>query len=659
MKRRFPIFAAAAFLTVILFAGAASAVEVIQRYDQLVRLSKDGTLTVTETIRVRAEGAQIKRGIYREFPLMFEDRDKKLREVTFRVTAVTRDGKPEPYFTRKQGNNIRIYAGEENVLLRPGSYTYQFTYETGRQIRWFEGKPELYWNVTGNAWNFTIERASVRVELPGVSPERWTAYTGRYGEQGKDWRGQVGADNALVVDTTRSLPPAQGFTIVAAYPQGAINPPSAAQQLWYNFLDYRNWILAGAGFLLVSAFYFWAWLKVGRDPKGGTIIPLFYPPKNISPALAAYIYNWGLGGDKWRAFTASALSLAVRGMLLFDNKDGKLTLRSIAKTPDGRASLPPAERAIFTWVTSEGGNAEITRANGKAVKSVGDDFQEAIEGEGKNKFFRLNLGYNLAGIALTIASVLAVIFLGGLQETDFGLLIFMMFISVFLGAFVIPLLRALFGALSGHFEVARALKLLFVLGFIGFVISKMLSVVWASSIALLPAVLQGIAEHPFPFVLVSSFAMLNGMFLYLMRAPTAVGRPLMDQIAGFRMYLETAESPRLNTGAPEITAERFEQILPYAVALDVEKPWSNAFAAALQKAYPNDDPSAHYQPRWNTGGNWSGGNFGNVVSSTVAATSSALASAIPPSSSGSSGFSSGGGGGGSGGGGGGGGGGGW
>jgi uncharacterized membrane protein len=162
-------------------------------------------------------------------------------------------------------------------------------------------------------------------------------------------------------------------------------------------------------------------------------------------------------------------------------------------------------------------------------------------------------------------------------------------------------------------------------------------------------------SYPFPFALVGSLATLNGLFLYLLKAPTATGRPLMDQIAGFRMYLETAESPRLNTGAPEITAERFEQILPYAVALDVEKPWSNAFAAALQKAYPNDDPSKHYQPRWNTTG-WSNTGFGNAMSSTVAATSSALASAMPPSSSGSSGFS---GGGGSGGGGGGGGGGGW
>jgi hypothetical protein len=171
-----------------------------------------------------------------------------------------------------------------------------------------------------------------------------------------------------------------------------------------------------------------------------------------------------------------------------------------------------------------------------------------------------------------------------------------------------------------------------------------------------PAVWSYVENYPFAFVLVTAFTTINGVFFYLMRAPTALGRPIMDQLAGFRLYLQTAESDRLNLQAPEITADRFEALLPYAVALDVEKPWSDAFAAALRRARPDDpDPMSSYQPRWSSGGGWSGSNLGNSVSSSVAGMSSALASAVPVSS-GSSGF---GGGGGSGGGGGGGGGGGW
>jgi hypothetical protein len=175
----------------------------------------------------------------------------------------------------------------------------------------------------------------------------------------------------------------------------------------------------------------------------------------------------------------------------------------------------------------------------------------------------------------------------------------------------------------------------------------------------LPAAWSYVENYPFSFVLVGAFTMVNGLFLYLMRAPTALGRPIMDQLAGLRLYLETAESDRLNLNAPEITTERFESLLPYAVALDVEKPWSDAFAAALRRAHPGDaDPIGNYHSSWSSGG-WSSSNFGSAVSSSVAGVSSALASAVPVSS-GSSGFSGGGGGGGgSGGGGGGGGGGGW
>lgn len=638
-----------------LFAGTASAAEIIHRYDQLVKIAKDGTLTVTETIRVRAEGREIKRGIYREFPLFFEDRDKKLREVWFRAISVRRDGKPEPWFTRRQGNSIRIYAGEEKTLLRTGDYTYEITYETARQIRWFDGKPELYWNVTGNAWNFPILAASVRVDVSGAAPERWTAFTGRYGEQGKDWRGQIAAGNLLFVETTRALTPGQGLTIAATYPAAAIDTPTEAQQLWYNILDYRQWILAGIGIAIVFIYFLWAWMLVGRDPKRGTIIPLFHPPKNISPAIASYIHNWGVSGDRWRAFTAASLSLAVKGFLIFDNKDDKLTLKLTGKEPGGDVTaLPPGEREILAWVKTEGGAAEITRGNGTAVKTGGDRFQEAVEAASRNKFFRRNLGYWFAGLGLTLATVASVIVFGNIRPEDFGIMFFVVFFSIFFGLLVIPALRALLGAAHGRFEILRALKFVVFLGFAGYVIGEFVSGLALNLKDVLPTAADIVLAYPFPFALMGSLATLNGLFFYLLKAPTATGQPLMDQIAGFRMYLETAESPRLNTGAPEITAERFEQILPYAVALDVEKPWSNAFQAALQKAYPNDDPAAHYRPRWSTG-SWSGSNFGNAMSSTVAAASNALASAVPPSSSGSSGFS----GGGSGGGGGGGGGGGW
>ena len=73
------------------------------------------------------------------------------------------------------------------MFLDTGSHTYVLTYETDRQIRWFDDKPELFWNVTGNDWSFPILKASASLKLPdGVAPVAWDAYTGTLGERGRD-----------------------------------------------------------------------------------------------------------------------------------------------------------------------------------------------------------------------------------------------------------------------------------------------------------------------------------------------------------------------------------------------------------------------------------------------------------------------------------------
>ena len=658
--KRFAVIASALALVVSLaMAGTSLAAESILSFDSTVRLARDGTLTVTETVRVRAEGRQIRRGIYRDFPMTFRDAGGREREVDFELLDVTRDGKPEPHFTERRQRFMRIYAGDKDVNLARGDYTYVFRYTTARQVRWFDGKPELNWNVTGNFWDFPILAATYRLELAdGARPSRFTAFTGHLGEQGKDWRGAIGNDGVLTVETTRQLAPGEGLTVVAALPDGAVDPIGAQQARRYAFWDNRHWIFSGLGFVAILIYYALAWRAVGRDPRGGTIIPLFHPPQGVSPALANYIDNWGFGRNRWRAFTAAALSLAVRGFITFDQRDDKLILKFKADAPPD-TKLPPGEQIILDWVKGQGTSAVIDKAHGAAVAKVGADFANKIENESKDRFFRRNLGYAIAGLVMTVAVVIGVLIIGGLQENDVGVLIATFFVSVFLGAFIIPLVMALFSG-SGFRNIVRSVMSLAVFAvFISFFITLVTVIVPDEPMALPPALLSFIADYPFSFVLVSAFAALNGLFFYLMRAPTALGRPIMDQLAGLRLYIETAETHRLNMQAPDITAERFEALLPYAVALNLEKPWSDAFAAALRHAHPDEaDPMRHYQPRWTGGGSgWSGADFGTAVAATVGSVSSALASAVPASS-GSSGFSSSGGGG-SGGGGGGGGGGGW
>src|SRR5690606_29816895 len=134
------------------------AAEYIRSYHSEIEVAADGRLTVTETITVNAEGRDIRRGIFRDFPLTMEDEEGRTVRVGFDVLSVTRDGRPEAWHTERVTGGIRIYAGSQDTLLQRGEHIYAITYTTDRQVRYFGDHDEVYWNVTGNGWMFRIDQ---------------------------------------------------------------------------------------------------------------------------------------------------------------------------------------------------------------------------------------------------------------------------------------------------------------------------------------------------------------------------------------------------------------------------------------------------------------------------------------------------------------------
>jgi hypothetical protein len=98
--------------------------------------------------------------------------------------------------------------------------------------------------------------------------------------------------------------------------------------------------------------------------------------------------------------------------------------------------------------------------------------------------------------------------------------------------------------------------------------------------------------------------MVNVLFFFLMGAPTKLGRQRTDEIEGLKRYLTVAEEDRMNmAGAPEMSPQHYETLLPYAVALGVEKPWSKAFQTWLAAAAAAGAAAAtaYHGPRWYRG----------------------------------------------------------
>ncbi|MBT4106601.1 MAG: DUF2207 domain-containing protein, partial [Proteobacteria bacterium] len=275
-----------ALVSIFLFSPPCIGEEKIQQFSSLIEIHTDGALTITEKITVVAEGQKIRRGIYRDFPTRYQDRSGKTKTVGFQLRDVKRDGKSEPFRLENLNNGVRVYIGRKDHFLAPGQYSYELIYQTDRQLGFFEDHDELYWNVTGNDWDFTIDQAVATVQLPvGIAAQNaeFTAYTGIKGETNRDYRLDTLTDGHARFETTRPLSPGSGFTIVVGWPKGFVAEPATHQRLSYFLEDNLALVVGFSGFFLVVLYFMYAWNRVGRDPARGTIFPRFEPPKDLSP----------------------------------------------------------------------------------------------------------------------------------------------------------------------------------------------------------------------------------------------------------------------------------------------------------------------------------------------------------------------------------------
>ncbi len=337
-----------AMLFVLIALPHAAAQERITNFVSDIAIAPDGTITVREAISVNAENDRIQRGIFRDIPTVYTDRLGNRVRVGFNVQEVQRDGRPEPYVVETISNGRRVRIGSADVIIDRGPHTFLIVYRTNRQIGFFPTYDELYWNVTGNAWEFGIDRAEAVVRLPpGAAPLQYDFYTGPPGAQGKNGRSSLDGDRVRFVTNTW-MAPGEGLTVAVGFSKGAITPPTAAENVG-DFLSANGSAIAGlAGLAGIGIYYFAAWLNFGRDPARGVIIPLFAPPKDFSAASVRFVDR--MGYDR-KTFAAALVAMAVKGYLKIRRRRRRLHTRPHGKErgrsrPCGHRDCPRA-RPVF------------------------------------------------------------------------------------------------------------------------------------------------------------------------------------------------------------------------------------------------------------------------------------------------------------------------
>ncbi|MFO1028660.1 MAG: DUF2207 domain-containing protein [Acetobacteraceae bacterium] len=632
-----------AALLLLSLSAPAVALERITDFVSEVRIAPNGLLTVRETISVWVERSRIRHGIFRDFPTTYTDRFGRRVRVGFRVESVQLDGHDEPYEVSAIDSGKRVKIGRADTLVEYGQHRYTLTYTTDRQVRYFEDYDEVYWNATGNEWVFPIERAAAIVDLPrGARILQSAGYTGALGSTARDVRITRLSDTQIRFDTTRPLGVREGLTVAVGFTKGAVAPPSSAFKVFGFIRDNASSLAAAAGFVVALGYYLIAWVRIGRDPERGVIIPLFSAPADLSPAAVRYVSQMGYDN---KAFAAALVDMAVKGFLTISESGGTYTLTRTTHA-DARARLSGDERALIDKLSlMPGSSIELKQSNRRAVQASISAFQAWLIQSAGRPYFRTNRIWAYGGVVIAAAAGIVSAALCDHPEAGGSL------IALAIWTFVIGVL--LQASWTQWRQVLRPASMRF-----WTLVRAIGATVLAVGVAVLGAanhfVATAILGWPASIALVGAGA-LAFLFRHLLTAPTPAGAKVLDQIEGLRMFLEVAERDRLEAlHPPDVTPEVFERFLPYAMALDCETAWARKFEAESAAAGRPIEDADSYSPSWYSGSSrWSGVHSftDDLGPSLASATASASASPSSSSSGSGGGGSSGGGGGGGGGGG--------
>ncbi|MBJ6980035.1 DUF2207 domain-containing protein [Luteimonas sp. MC1895] len=569
-----------------LSAAQAAAAERILAYDSVVEVRADGALDVTERIRVRAEGDAIRRGIYRDFPTRYTDRHGNNVVVGFDVVGVERDGRAEPWFTERESNGVRVSTGNDTLLPVPLDTTYTLRYRTTRQLGFFESHDELYWNAIGHGWDFPVETASVEVRLPSAVPAASMELDG--------WSGAQGARE-------------QGF-------EAAVSAAGVARWTLGRPLQPRE------GLTIVLSFPKGIVVAPSRADRFGWLLrdnlSLLAALAGLAALLAFCLKRWHRVGRDPRPGVVIARyepprdesPAALRYMVRRHYDNTCLSADLLACAVQGAVDIEQDDRLL-------GDRWTLQRRDLPAPAIANGDERRLLETLLPPSRPRLELEKgNASHLQAAIAAH------GKGLEKRFQ--------------------PAMFRHNGGSIAIAFLI----------------LGATVAASVVL--AATGNGGGMPWLLVPVALALAVAIAFAVLVGAPTPEGRRLLDEIEGFKRYLSVAEQddlarregPGAGAGAaPPLDAARFEALLPYAVALGVEKAWTAKFTAAVGSAAAAAAVSgiAWYHGR----GSADIGRFTSSIGSALGA--QIASSSTPPGSSsggGGGGFSGGGGGGGGGGG---------
>lgn len=386
--------------------------EQINLFNSKISVNSDGTLDIQEDITVTAENITIKRGIEREFPTRYKDKHNNNIVVSWVIKQVLLDNRPIQYKLYGFANGKVLRIGDPNKLLSPGQHSFTIRYTTDRQLYFGDKITSLYFNINGTGWRLPIEKIVATVILPNNIPTNSITaegYTGHQGQKGQDYKVIIEPNKnppEVIFYTTRQFAPYENLTISITWPRGFISEPTELTKFWYLIRDNLYILWYFLTLLSLVAYYIYISRRLNKNMPDSLVIPLFYPPDNLSPAATRYISR--LQYDD-KAFAAEIVDMAVKGYLTIDYKKNFLWggTYTLIKNKSHKAHVadnidPKLVKILF----EHNDKITLTQTDAQTIQYAINSLANSLSFSYAAQYFNFIMGYISTGIFISFISII-------------------------------------------------------------------------------------------------------------------------------------------------------------------------------------------------------------------------------------------------------------
>lgn len=299
------------FFTILLsYANAES----INDFTADFQVNKDGTVLVTEVITYDF-GPNDRHGIFRilkhQHPQSATVWYKK-RFIDIDLLSVQIDGGGVPYEVSESSGETTVKVGDPDVTIQ-GVHTYTISYLLSGALSYGTEGAELYYNVTGNAWEVPIARvtANVRGEQSGMFGGKAECYRGG---EGSVLRCEKSSTENKAVFASEGLSAYEGLTIAQE-----LNIKNVTVLIYEQTAVY--WLGYVLGTLWLFGLCIWAYRYRTAFKSKQPVIAQYEPYEGILPMYTGVLFDGKLDP---RDITAGIVYLAEQGFIKIRKTEEKV-----------------------------------------------------------------------------------------------------------------------------------------------------------------------------------------------------------------------------------------------------------------------------------------------------------------------------------------------